>query len=259
MNLKCSTLTLFTLATCSFIGISFCGAKPVNALTLFNTNVSTFTGGDIGEGLDLDGNFTYAIDIFGSGDVGNIRDANFKADTNDPGVTVKADFVASPWLPENYGDTINDNRLEMVMQTIRYSGAPHSLEVDLANLVIGNTYKAQLLFSDTYGSSRGFDIFAGGSKVVNRFSPALILQGISTPTVPGIVVSFEFTATDSVLNIVLDQSDPLFVDNNPILSGLTLEDTTGAVPTPALLPGLLGLGLSVLHKRNSRPYINSRS
>ena len=77
----------------------------------------TFTGGDVGEGLDLDGTFLYAIDAGWDGTVdaggGTIRDATF-TDNSTPGSVVGGTVFMgfSPSL--EYGDTANDNTLERI-------------------------------------------------------------------------------------------------------------------------------------------------
>src|SRR5687768_7329550 len=54
------------------------------ALTAITTTaapaeVTVFTGGDPGEGLDMQGNFTYAVNVGPSGAAGKVGDANFTA------------------------------------------------------------------------------------------------------------------------------------------------------------------------------------
>src|SRR5687767_11917294 len=98
---------IFTLAALS-IGSSWAAAT-----------VSTFTGGDPGEGLDLQGNFTFAVNVGPSGAAGRVGDANFTADSV-PGVTIEAgnNIGNGGWLQANYGDTANDNNLEFLMNSI---------------------------------------------------------------------------------------------------------------------------------------------
>src|SRR5688572_20167933 len=77
--------------------------------------VSTFTGGDPGEGLDMEGYFTYAVNVGPSGPAGKVGDAFFTAD-NVAGVTVQAanSIGNGGWGAVNYGDTQNDRNLSFV-------------------------------------------------------------------------------------------------------------------------------------------------
>src|ERR1041385_8588220 len=95
--------------------------------------ISTFTGGDPGEGLDLQGNFIYAVRIGTDQDPGKAGDANFTMD-NAPGVTVVAQNQIVNWLQADYGDTPADDVLEIVMHSIRWSTGPLGPTVTLANV-----------------------------------------------------------------------------------------------------------------------------
>ena len=200
----------------------------------------TFTGGDAGEGLDFDGNFEYAVNVRGNGG-GTIGDANFTNDSAS-GVTVTAARQILSWHGANYGNTANDNALEYVMQSIRWSPrGTDVLTVALDNLTIGNNYSLQLLFAESC-CTRGFDIFAENLMIVDDFSP-YALQGSTNNTTKGAFVRYDFIAADTTLNIAMGGSAP-YSDNNPILNGLTLENTT-SVPEPSTLAifalGMIGL------------------
>jgi hypothetical protein len=184
--------------------------------------VSNFTGGDVGEGLDLDGTFVYAINFAGSA-VGAIRDANFTSDTVS-GVSTGAQYTYT--FPAEYGSTQNDNRLEQVMRSLRWSSNPNnSVTVDLANLTIGKTYKAQLLFNDS-PSNRYFDVLAENQLLVDNINTV----GNSAT---GKVLTFEFIATDTVLNLRLTPPGTApsgYYD--PIINGLTLEEINTSNTAP---------------------------
>ena len=94
--------------------------------------VATFTGGDAGEGLDLQGNFTYAVNVGPSGPAGKIGDANFSAD-NVAGVTITANnnIATGGWLNADFGTSDNDNHLETVLASIRWAAAPTVVTVRL--------------------------------------------------------------------------------------------------------------------------------
>src|SRR5688500_11429176 len=62
-----------------------------------------FTGGEAGEGLDLDGDFVHAVNVRGPG-AGQVRDAVF-TDEATAGVSVIAGNEIINWHAPNYGAT----------------------------------------------------------------------------------------------------------------------------------------------------------
>ena len=206
------------------------GSNPLVAGSIPASTVGTFTGGDAGEGLDLDGTFAYAFN-FGGPASGAVRDANFVADTA-AGISWVAPNQIPNWHAPAYGDTANDDGIELVMQSIRYNGAPGTVQVNLPGLTAGQRYKLQLLFAEQCCAGRGYDIKLEGGMIVNEFIPALVQEGAGNTSL-GVVVSYEFLAKDDVLNIVLDgntATDPAINDRNPILNGVTLESLSAAAP-----------------------------
>ncbi len=234
----------------------------INAFTLEDlgvtgrTTVSTFTGGDPGEGLDFEGAFVYAVNLGGPGGL-QIGDARFTADTATPGLRINAEYHAPNWSSPNYGSSPNDDVLETLMQSARWTDTRNpqnvlsrgeTLSLELANLTPGQEYVLQLLFGNT-GTGRGFDVVINDTLVLDNFSPAD--YGASDSV--GVVVTHRFEAAGSLLSIVLD-GYPMAVQNpfslpHPVLFALTLE----AVPEPSswLLLGLgaLALGALVWNKR----------
>src|SRR5262245_54140501 len=74
--------------------------------------VGTFTGGDPGEGLDMQGNFLYAVNVGPDLTGGRVGDAIFTGD-NVAGISVSANnsIAAGGWGAVNYGATLNDQNL----------------------------------------------------------------------------------------------------------------------------------------------------
>ena len=208
------------------------GSNPLLATSLPVSTVGVFTGGDDGEGLDLDGTFLYAFNFGSPGAAGQARDANFTSDSV-AGITYVAPNQIPNWHAPVYGDTANDDVVEKVMRSIRWNGAPGTVQVNLDGLVAGQSYKLQLLMAET-GLARGFDVKLEGGAIVRNLIPGAVQEGSSNQAV---VVGYEFQARDSQLNIVLDgmsADDSLIGDRNPILSGVTLEVLGGAQPSAAL-------------------------
>ncbi|MBL9139552.1 MAG: cadherin-like beta sandwich domain-containing protein [Verrucomicrobiales bacterium] len=198
-------------------------------LSTGTTTISAFTGADPGEGLDLDGPFIYAFNVGSSGAAGRARDAQFTAD-NAPGITLSAGNEVANWSTPEYGPSSDDQVLEKVMQSIRWSsapdGTPPSVDMSLTGLTAGNSYKLQLLFTEACCDVRAFDVLVAGQVIVREFSPAAVQGGANGTPANGAVITHEFTAASATLAISLDGrnvSTPEFTDHNATLSGVTLE------------------------------------
>lgn len=187
----------------------------VNSLTTINS----FSGGDAGEGLDLSGNFVYAIDLNGSSNI-KIGDATFTPD-NVSGFTFSAPQQIVNYSKAEFGSSTNDNNLETVIKSIRWNVAPGAVTAQLANLIPGTEYKLQLMFAES-GSDRGFNVFVDGQKIANNFNPGNV-QGGRNNTTQGAVITYQFVATKNTADIRLDGAGTPFPDKNPILNALTLE------------------------------------
>ena len=209
------------------------GSDPLKAQpqTEFSkSTVAAFTGGDPGEGLDLQGTFAYALNIGTVGAAGKAGDATFTAD-NVTGAIVTAQNTIPNWHAPEYGDTANDNVVEKVMQSIRWSAAPARPKIELT-VVPGTTYKLQLLVAEQCCAGRGYNIVVDGTVLTNDFIPANI-QGGAGMTSQGAVFSTELLTQRDRLVIVLDgpgATSPDINDHNAILNGLTLEILKAAPP-----------------------------
>ena len=193
-------------------------------------SIGLFTGGDPGEGLDMEGNFAYAINVGGApGRV--VGDAQFTDGSEvgmrngtSPGATITDDNEIPVWGDRSslaeYGDTPNDNNLEFLMRSIRWSDAPTSMDVNL-QVQAGTPYRLQLLF-DEQCCDRGFDIRVEGQLLVDNFNVQLT-QGGAEINDQGALFSYDIVAPDSELNISLGGYNVLAPDNNPILNAVTLE------------------------------------
>ncbi|MCA9172117.1 MAG: hypothetical protein KDB23_30835, partial [Planctomycetales bacterium] len=134
--------------------------SPLN--TVLSGEIGAFTGGDPDDGLDFSGNFVYAFDVGGPGGT-SVGDANFEDGSElglDPGTGVfitDANEIDAWHVPE-YGDSVDDDALEFVMQSIRWN-TPPGLEIDLP--VEDGLYQLQLMFAENC-CERGFDISVEG-------------------------------------------------------------------------------------------------
>lgn len=187
--------------------------------------VSTFTGGDAGEGLDLEGDFLYAVNVRGPGGL-TVGDANFTADSA-AGVTIAgAAGQILNWAAPEFGASANDNDLEVVMQSIRHQGNPAGglMTVSLTGLTVGQQYKVQTLYTESCCGNRNFDVSVEGFKFADNFEPATVQGGVDSTPANGAVATHTFTAADTTANLAFDGTGQAAGDRNPILSGFTLED-----------------------------------
>ncbi len=215
------------------------GFDPNQPASVPMPTVGTFTGGDVGEGLDLDGTFLYAFNVGTNGAGGLARDANITSDSA-PGITVSAANQIPNWHNPNYGDTANDDVIEKVMQSMRWMPAPGIVGVDLQGIEPGKRYKLQLLFAET-GTARGFDVNIEGATFVNDFFPGQVQGATNTQ---GAVVTLEYIARDTVLNLVLNGNTTSAGDKNPILSAVTLELVPPGVPFTLQVVSITQAGVS---------------
>ncbi len=187
-----------------------------------STTVALFTGGDLGEGLDLEGTMVYAVNIGGTA-AGPVRGVTFTSSeaSGTPGFAITAPSVIPNWFTPAFGDTADDDALEAITQSIRHAGAqPGVVRMSLANLTPGHRYKLQLLVDELPGTiNRGFDVFIDGLLAVDNFSTAA-----SNPAARGAVITHEFLASNEILSISLDGTATAFADRNPIINAVTLED-----------------------------------
>ncbi len=203
----------------------------IDAFNLQEAQISSFTGSDPGEGLDLQGDFLYAVNARGPA-VGMIGDADFTTDSV-AGVTTTAEHEALTWVNPNFDDGDGGTRagaegaLETVLSSIRWSSNPEDVVFDVSmDIETGATYKLQLLFAEGC-CNRGFDVSVDGTLIADDFSPRAV-TGVSTSPTQGTVLTHTFMAGNDTLSIVLDGSDTPFPDKNPVIQGFTLEKITSA-------------------------------
>ena len=210
-----------------------------------NIVIQAFTGGDPGEGLDLQGNFLYAFNVSSAGAAGKAGDADFTAD-NAPGIKVTAPNDIPAWDTPEYGDSPADNVIEKVTQSIRFGP---TVRVELTNLVAGSTYKLQLLFFEQCCGGRGFNVYGDGVLIAGDFSPPEVQGGINN-TAAGAVISADFVTQRDKLIIVLTtygRTRDDLTDPNAILDGVTLEILKGGTPPPSLRVGTITKDLNAVN------------
>jgi hypothetical protein len=214
-----------------------------------SVQVGWFTGGDPGEGLDLQGQFLYALD-FGNPNVSTNRtigDATFVGPAT---ATHNASWYTN--CTPTFGSSANDVLLQAVVREQATLLGNLIIEVSAAkgfsDLVVGGRYKLQLLFHEAYyypysSGQRKSDIYVEGTKIVDDYD-----FGAWTTNSAAGVVTYDFVASDNVLNIMLENSTTYRV---PIIDALTLE----AIPEPATLTIwalLVGIAASISYQRRKQ-------
>jgi len=205
------------------------GGIAVGADKIFGDGVPhTFSGPEPGLGLDLQGNFIYAVNVGTNGAPGFIGDANFTAETVS-GVTVTTRSNAlgtiNNWVTNNFGATPDDIHLNQAMDSIHWAQGPDYLQVYLAGLQTGTSYQLQLMFIEQ-GYNRVFDVNFNGATLTSNFR--LTDYG---PYLTPIVIPHVFTATNSTALIELGGGVGAGF-HDPILSAFTLEALAPVVATP---------------------------
>eukprot|EP01052_Picozoa_sp_SAG31_P039257 SAG31_NODE_5407_length_2552_cov_2.547493_1_plen_453_part_01 len=166
--------------------------------------------------LDLTGTFLYAVNVGGGATTQGA--VSFTSDTDTDGVTVTAQNHIPSWGGRNnFG---SDDGLEDVLQSIRWSGYPNSVTMELTGLTVGTEYKLQMLFTEKC-CTRGWDVLVDDEVIFENFSPQDVEGGINTMNT-GAALSFDFIAGSDTITIV-HLGNGGFPDNNPILDGFTLE------------------------------------
>jgi hypothetical protein len=233
------------------------------ASTVSVGTLTSFTGGDAGEGLDLSGNIIYAFNL--GGPAQTIQGVNFAAASvggpptgiTAAGGTLQFDYSnANPGGANGaeYGPTVSDNALESVMNSVWYNG---NWTFDLA-VVPGNQYELQLILQESFFSLQGqpgrnFDISVGTipaplTLAVDDLALGLETNGANTPGADaGLVYTYSFTATDSSFRVALDDNPLELGDGNAVLAAVTLTQ----VPEPSAL-ALFGIGFLGLFLRRRR-------
>jgi len=207
-----------------------------------STSVDTFTGGDVGDGLDLEGTFTYAVNVgeATSATVGNVL---FKKSSDVPGYTQTVQYQSATWLQPDYGTTAADNALESVMKSIGYSGNPVKPTFQMT-VEQGVRYKLQLLFGESGSVNpwRGFNVLLDGKVIVPNLIPGAYTQRqgpfTTQKNVIGVVLTHEFTASTNSIKVELDGAGATSTDilnRDPILNALTLERLDSSTLAPELV------------------------
>jgi hypothetical protein len=236
------------------------GALWATSLMSHAAVVATFTGGDVGEGINFSGTVVHALNLGGDGTGAAAPDLSISGvtfrDTFANGeliVGVQPNFQAinSYGTKPNYGATTNDDNLEELMHDIAHgSNAP---TIQFTGLAFNQLYSLQVLASDnglSAGRRTSYQLISGllsGGTVVDSVTDLSLtaLQGNGVTT--GVLVTLT-GSSDALGRLAFRTPDGTAgsgIDPNGIASGLVLT----AIPEPAAaLLGSLGL-LGLLRRR----------
>ena len=236
------------------------GPPPVPVGTL-----TPYTGGDVGEGLDLTGNKFHAFNLGETSGNQQVQDAIF-VPASVPGTTGIAvtggtnfDYIALHGTQVvEYGGSSSDDALESIVGHVWYGG---DLTIDLA-VTPGITYQLQLILAQSYIagqgiSARDFDIFVE-TESPSTLSLAVDNLDIGTETNGvgqlgddfGLVYTYTFTATDNTFSINL--KDNPGGDTFGHINAVTLEEVPIPEPTSLTLAALGLFGLISCGRRRKR-------
>src|SRR5688572_17771440 len=230
--MKKQQFSLLTAASL-FAGIGVQAADPVISDPAA-TSLGTVRGGDPDEGLDLTGKFIYALGIGADPTLDvKIGDAQFKGLINNEvaGATLVAGNRNPNWYVVDYGESENDNNLELATSSIRWSDANAAIKtvsLTLTGISVGAQYKAQLMFGEQC-CNRGFDVYVDGKLIVKDFNPGVQHEGIANGFQEALI-THTFTASKATLDVVMDGTTASadYTDHNAIFNGITLEEVGAA-------------------------------
>jgi hypothetical protein len=191
--------------------------------------ITTFTGGDPGEGLSFSGNYLYAVNVNGPGG-DTVQGLTFTAESTTKGIQITSTDRTSRTVTYGYpSPTPNDTALGNIMSRIRFSYAPSTVELTY-NVLPGRTYQLQLLLDCSAYNARTQDIMVDGVTVADN----LALPGPPPINPTSYLVTHTYTATSNQTVVRLGPSgmvggNGVGGDNNAVLNAFVvkeLPDTT---------------------------------
>jgi len=221
-----------------------------------SAQISIFTGGDAGEGLNLQGTFLPGFAVYagpgGETATYTIQNAVFENSLVLGGIDISAPnetaFGAGVTDPQG---SASDAGLANITNFVRFGGASApegSIGVAItAPILFGQMYRLQLLFNEACCNNRGFDVQVEGVLIADEFSPFVTQGDTDGGNQPGALITHVFTAGDTTLNANLLVAAG-FVDDNAIIDAVTLE----AIPEPTSLALAMLGGAGLLAQRRRR-------
>ena len=259
----------------TFICLVLLMAVPAQAgFSIYETTVGDYTGGDVGDGLDLDGTFYCAIDA-GSTTGGTIRDAVFIQDpvsnlfegggnAQDP-----VNHPAGEDLVPDFGSSANDSMLETISNSrIMASSSTTAVAGTMQELTGDTWYKLQIgmQVGANYSIDLCWDVYfvdagSGGS----AYLVADNVQIGQSDTYGKVVTCIFRTDPDQTYlrayvglgnSVVGDYAPPFGLDGRyPSFNFMTLEEIDPISTTPCE-ENIIMKGLALSMDLNKDCYIN---
>ena len=205
------------------------------AATTHAAEISNF---DASEGLNLDGEIVYAVNIgadFGDEEI-DFGGVTFTSDLETDGFELDSthEIRDGSWASPDVGD----GDLDLIMSTIRWSNhveQPAGVEIEM-DATSGETYELQMLFYEAC-CNRAFDIFVDDELIVEDFAihenhldwDGVSNWGIQSGRQDGVLITETVVAQSDSIFLVLGGpgTAPDYPDNNGHISALILSKAGG--------------------------------
>jgi len=246
--MKNETLKGFCALLVTIVTLLVFSTNNASAFEVITGSVTEISGPD---DLSLDPNKAIiAVDAFGNGDssvngvtfstdrvgLGDSVVAEGKVQVGDVSVTITAPNQIDNWAGATAftgGTEGSAAALSEIMRDIRWQGAPNALDVSVAGLTAGSTYKVQLLFNEGADRDRGWDIAVNGELAVDNFNSE---GGDGTWTnANGFSYNVDATAAaDGTIAVKMQNNiggaAQVAADGNPILQAVIVSSTVEVLP-----------------------------
>jgi hypothetical protein len=208
---------------------SVTSAPPAILTVDTTTTTSLFVGGDIGQGLDLQGANFEVAEYYAPQDNGPLAIQNVTF-TNNANRFTSASVFGSGVIAPDFGSDENDTNLSLIANNYAESDSTYDPLTFSLPTVSGESYKLQLIFHDTYNTAPGRQQLSVtiGSETVE---PALDVagQGGGGANPQGVVISYYFTGDGNPLPVTITNS---LITGFAELNALTLESLPGSPQVP---------------------------
>ncbi|MBI1841531.1 MAG: lamin tail domain-containing protein [Verrucomicrobia bacterium] len=178
--------------------------------------------------LDLDGEFTYAINFSPDDPVRTVHGVKFLPDTQTiKGAVLTGPQVVQAWQAKpEFGSSADANQLEEILFDIRWANSAGGERLRASLTVTnGEEYKLQILISGNNPENRRWDIRLGGLQAVDEITSLGASPGQSYSVNRATLYTYQFVSTTN--RFVVEMGDLFGAneggDRNPIWQALTLE------------------------------------
>jgi hypothetical protein len=208
---------------------SVTSAPPAILTVDTTTTTSLFVGGDIAQGLDLQGANFEVAEYYAPQDDGPLAIQNVTFTNNANRFTSASVFGAGVIAP-NFGSDGNETNVSLIANNYAESDSTYDPLTFAIPTVSGESYKLQLIFHDAYNTAPGrqqLSVTIGSETVEAALDVAGQGGGGANPQ--GVVISYYFTGDGNPLPLTITNS---LVTGFAELNALTLEALPGSPQMP---------------------------